>query len=151
MENKDSSSEANDLQGNESISKAIDDIKEEGADYNPESIVGISLKRGWTSSDHSILKGKDVSVQEDSTLFSINLAQDKQVIITYDMELDSGEYELVYISPDGTEQVLQDGQTVQAADKLLFTQGKNEIAVLSGDAIFKEINITITGIEVSDF
>lgn len=48
---------------------------------NPKSIVGKSLKRGWTSSDHSILKGKDVQVNEDSKLFSVDLGQEKEVTI----------------------------------------------------------------------
>lgn len=122
-----------------------------GPSGSEESIVGTSLKRGWTSSDNSILKGRDVSVKEDSILFSINLGEEKEVKISYDIVLDEGEYQLVYVSPDGTEQVLQDNRVIQSEEKFLFTQGQNEISILSNNAVFKEIDISIAGIQVSDF
>lgn len=127
----------------------IDDIQEN--DYDSNSIVGTSLKRGWTSSDNSILKGKNVSVKEDSTLFAIDLKQDKEVTISYDIALNDGEYQLVYIDSDGTEQILQDGKTIQSEEQILFTEGENTIAILSNNAIFEKIDIQIMGIEVSDF
>lgn len=148
-ENENSSNEVHNVKENEELIEIVSDMQEN--DFNSESIIGTSLKRGWTSSDHSILKGKNVSVKEDCTLFSIYLDQDKEVRITYDIMLDNGEYQLIYISPDNTEQVLQDGQIIQTEDKFMFTQGENKITVLSNDAIFKEINIQITGIETSDF
>ncbi len=116
-----------------------------------DSIVGTSLKRGWTSSDHSILKGRNVSIKEDSILFSIDLAQEKEITISYDMVVNDGEYQLVYIGPDGTAQILQDDKKIQSEEKILFTKGQNQIAILSNTAVFKKIDITITGIEVSDF
>lgn len=137
--------------GNENSTEEANDVQENENNYNPESIVGTSLKSGWTSSDNSILKGRNVSVKEDSILFSINLGQEKEVIISYDIVLDEGEYQLVYVSPDGTEQILQDGKVIQSEEKILFTQGQNEIFILSNNAIFKEIEISITGIQVSDF
>ena len=137
------------MQENENLTDEINDIQENN--YNPESIVGTQLKRGWSSSDNSILKGKDVSVKEDSALFSINLGQEKEVIIHYDIVLDEGEYQLVYISPDGTEQILQDSKVIQSEEKILFTQGQNEISILSNNAVFNEIDISIIGIQVSDF
>ncbi|MEY8522132.1 hypothetical protein AALA90_03805 [Lachnospiraceae bacterium 38-10] len=90
-----------------------------------------------------------MSVKEDSTLFSINLEQEKEVVIHYDIVLDEGEYQLVYISPDGTEQILHDGKIIQSEEKILFTQGQNEISILSNNAVFKEIDISIIGIQVS--
>ena len=137
------------MQENENLTDEINDIQENN--YNPESIVGTQLKRGWSSSDNSILKGKDVSVKEDSALFSINLGQEKEVIIHYDIVLDEGEYQLIYISPDGTEQILQDSKVIQSEEKILFTQGQNEISILSNNAVFNEIDISIIGIQVSDF
>ena len=92
-----------------------------------------------------------MSVKEDSALFSINLGQEKEVIIHYDIVLDEGEYQLVYISPDGTEQILQDSKVIQSEEKILFTQGQNEISILSNNAVFNEIDISIIGIQVSDF
>lgn len=148
-ENENSSNAVHNVKENEELIEKVSDMQEN--DFNSESIIGTSLKRGWTSSDHSILKGKNVSVKEDCTLFSIYLDKDKEVRITYDIMLDNGEYQLIYISPDNTEQVLQDGQIIQTEDKIMFTQGENKITVLSNDAIFKEINIQIAGIETSDF
>lgn len=116
------------------------------------SIAGTSLKKGWTSTDNAILKGKNVSVKKDSVLFSINLKQDKEITISYDIVLDEGEYSLVYINPDSEEQLLlQDDKIIHIEEKILLTQGRNEITMLSDNAVFKKINITITGIEVSDF
>lgn len=136
---------------NENSTEEVVDVQENENNYNPESIVGTSLKRGWTSSDNSILKGSDVSVTEDSILFSINLGQEKEVIISYDIVLEEGEYQLVYVSPDGTEQILQDGKVIQPEEKILFAQGQNEISILSNNAVFKKIDISIAGIQVSDF
>lgn len=136
---------------NENSAEEVDDVQENEINYNPESIVGTSLKRGWTSSDNSILKGRDVSVKEDSILFSINLEQEKEVAISYDIVLDKGEYQLVYVGPDGTEQILQDSKVIQSEEKILFAQGKNEISILSNNAVYKEIDISITGIQASDF
>lgn len=117
-----------------------------------ENIVGTSLKKGWTSTDNSILKGRNVSIKEDSVLFSINLNQDKEITISYDILLDEGEYSLVYSSPDNENQVLlQDDEMIHIEEKILFTQGQNQITMLSDNAVFKKINISITGIEVSDF
>ena len=147
IKSENSPDEIDDVQENENLTDEINDIQENN--YNPEGIVGTELKRGWTSSDNSILKGKDVSVKEDSTLFSINLGQEKEVVIHYDIVLDEGEYQLVYISPDGTEQILQDGKIIQSEEKILFTQGQNEISILSNNAVFKEIDISIIGIQVS--
>lgn len=136
MENEDLVEKSNDMQGSDDLG----------------NIVGTSLKKGWTSTDNSILKGKNVSVKEDSVLFSINLNQDKEITISYDILLDEGEYSLVYSSPDNEEQVLlQDDKTIHIEEKILFTQGQNQITMLSDNAVFKKINITITGIEVSDF
>ena len=149
IKSENSPDEIDDVQENENLPDEINDIQENN--YNPEGIVGTELKRGWTSSDNSILKGKDVSVKEDSTLFSINLEQEKEVVIHYDIVLDEGEYQLVYISPDGTEQILHDGKIIQSEEKILFTQGQNEISILSNNAVFKEIDISIIGIQVSDF
>lgn len=136
---------------NENFVKETDSLQENETSDDQENIVGTLLKRGWTSSDHSILKGKNVSVKGDSILFSIDLRQEKEVVISCDIVLDEGEYQLVYISPDGTEKILQDGETIRAEETLLFTQGKNEISVLSNHAVFQEIDISITGIEISDF
>ncbi len=149
IKSENSTDEIDDVQENENLTDEINDIQENN--YNPESIVGTKLKRGWSSSDNSILKGKDVSVKEDSALFSINLGQEKEVIIRYDIVLDEGEYQLVYISPDGTEQILQDSKVIQSEEKILFTQGQNEITILSNNAVFNEIDISIIGIQVSDF
>lgn len=149
IKSENSPDEIDDVQENENLPDEINDIQENN--YNPEGIVGTELKRGWTSSDNSILKGKDVSVKEDSALFSINLEQEKEVVIHYDIVLDEGEYQLVYISPDGTEQILHDGKIIQSEEKILFTQGQNEISILSNNAVFKEIDISIIGIQVSDF
>lgn len=136
MENEDLVEKSNDMQESDDLG----------------NIVGTSLKKGWTSTDNSILKGKNVSVKEDSVLFSINLNQDKEITISYDILLDEGEYSLVYSSPDNEEQVLlQDDKTIHIEEKILFTQGQNQITMLSDNAVFKKINITITGIEVSDF
>ena len=90
-------------------------------------------------------------VKEDSVLFAIDLEQEKEITVSYDIVLDEGEYQLVYISPNGTEQIMQDSQTIRSEEKILFTEGKNEIAVLSNHAEFKDIDISVTGIEVSDF
>lgn len=65
--------------------------------------------------------------------------------------LDEGEYQLAYVSPDGTEQILQDSKAIQSEEMILLTQGQNEISILSNNAVFKEIDISITGIQVSDF
>lgn len=122
------------------------------SDDDLENIIGTSLKRGWTSTDNSILKGKNVSVKKDSVLFSINLKQDKEITISYDIILDEGEYSLLYISPDSEKQVLlRDGKIIRAEEKILLKQGQNQITMLSNNAVFKKINISITGIEVSDF
>ena len=136
---------------NENLAEEVGDVQENESNYNPESIAGISLKKGWTSSDNSILKGRGVTVKEDSILFSIDLEQEKEVTISYDIVLDEGDYQLVYIGPDGTEQILEDDKKIQSEEKLLFPQGQNEIFILSNNAVFKEINISIAGIEVSDF
>lgn len=128
-----------------------DDGRENENNYNPESIVGTTLKRGWTSNDYSILRGKNVSVKENSPLFSIDLKQEKEVIISCDVVLDEGNYQLVYIGPDGTERILQDGKEIRSEEKLLFPQGKSEISILSNNVVFKEIDISIAGIQASDF
>lgn len=134
---------------NENLVEKSNDMQESDDLGN---IVGTSLKRGWTSTDNSILKGKKVSVKEDSVLFSINLNQDKEITISYDILLDEGEYSLVYSSPDNGNQVLlQDDKMIHIEEKILFTQGQNQINMLSDNAVFKKINISITGIEVSDF
>lgn len=136
--------------GNEDSIKETNDMQE--SHDHSEDIVGTSLKKGWTSTDNSILKGKNVSVKEDSVLFSINLKQDKEITISYDIVLDEGEYSLVYISADSEEQVLlQDDKMIHIEEEILLTQGKNQITMLSDNAVFKKINISITGIEVSDF
>lgn len=137
------------MQESENSENVGNDIQDNDDSVN--SIIGTSLKRGWTSSDNFILKGRDVAVKEDSILFSINLGQEKEITISYDILLDDGEYQLVYVGPDGTEQILQDSKIIQSEEKILFTQGQNEIAILSKNAVFKDIDITITGIEVSDF
>lgn len=134
---------------NENSAEEVDVVQEN--DNNPETIIGLSLKKGWTSSDNSILKGRNVSVKEDSILFSINLEQEKEVAISYGIALNEGEYQLVYVGPDGAERILQDGKIIQSDEKILFTQGQNEISILSDNAVFKEIDISITGIETSDF
>ena len=151
IENDNSAEEVDDVQENENSAEEVDDVQENENNYNPKSIVGTSLKRGWTSDDNSLLKGRNVSVKEDSILFSINLGQEKEVVISCDIVLDEGEYQLVYVSPDGTEQILQDGKIIQSEEKILFTEGQNEITILSNNAIFKKIDISITGIQVSDF
>lgn len=93
-----------------------------------------------------------MSVKKDSILFSIDLKEDKEVTISYDIILDDGEYSLVYVNQDNTKQVLlQDDKIIKSEEKLLLKQGKNEITILSGNAVFKKIDISITGIEVSDF
>lgn len=136
--------------GNEDSIEKTNDMQE-SHDHSGD-IVGTSLKKGWTSTDNSILKGKNVSVKEDSVLFSINLKQDKEITISYDIVLDEGEYSLVYISADSEEQVLlQDDKMIHIEEEILLTQGKNQITMLSDNAVFKKINISITGIEVSDF
>lgn len=124
----------------------------EESDKDTDSIVGTSLKKGWNSLDNSILKGINVSVKKDSILFSIDLKEDKEVTISYDIILDDGEYSLVYVNQDNTKQVLlQDDKKFKSEEKLLLKQGKNEITILSSNAVFKKIDISITGIEVSDF
>lgn len=93
-----------------------------------------------------------MSVKKDSILFSIDLKEDKEVTISYDIILDDGEYSLVYVNQDNTKQVLlQEDKIIKSEEKLLLKQGKNEITILSGNAVFKKIDISITGIEVSDF
>ena len=151
IENENSTEDVGDVHKNENSTDEVDDIQENENNYNPESIVGTSLKRGWTSSDHSILKGRNVSVKEDSVLFSINLGEEKEVVISYNIVLDEGEYQLVYVSPDGTEQILQDDKVTHSEDRILFAQGQNEISILNNNAVFKEIDISITGIQASDF
>ncbi|MBP3475418.1 MAG: hypothetical protein J6K48_03755 [Lachnospiraceae bacterium] len=121
------------------------------SEFHPESITGVSLKRGWTSSDSSILKGKTVLVKENSDLLSITLDQDKEVTISYDIVLDDGEYQLVYLSPEKEERVLQDGKIIAADEKISFAKGENRIVIKSDNAVFNEIDISITGIETSDF
>lgn len=134
----------------EDLTEKTDDMQE--SDAHSGNITGTSLKKGWTSTDNSILKGLDVSVKEDNVLFWVNLKQDKEITISYEILLDEGEYALVYTGPDGEEQVLlQDGKIISAEEKLLFTQGQNQITILSDNAVFKKINISISGIEVSDF
>lgn len=125
--------------------------KENENSNDPESIVGTRLKRGWTSDDHSILKGENVSVREDSILFSVELKQEKEVVISCDIVPEKGEYQLVYVDPEGIERVLQNKEIFQSEEKLLFTQGRNDIFILSDGAVFKEIDIVIMGIEASDF
>lgn len=121
-------------------------------DDDSGNITGTSLKKGWTSANNSILKGIDVSVKDDTVLFSINLKQDKEITISYDIILEEGEYSLVYIGPESEEQVLlQDDKNIHIEEKLLFTQGQNQIIIQSDNAVFKRINISIRGIEVSDF
>lgn len=121
-------------------------------DDDSGNITGTSLKKGWTSTNNTILKGIDVSVKDDTVLFSINLKQDKEITISYDIILDEGEYSLVYIGPESEEQVLlQDDKNIHIEEKLLFTQGQNQIIIQSDNAVFKRINISIMGIEVSDF
>lgn len=121
-------------------------------DDDSGNITGTSLKKGWTSTNNTILKGIDVSVKDDTVLFSINLKQDKEITISYDIILDEGEYSLVYIGPESEEQVLlQDDKNIHIEEKLLFTQGQNQIIIQSDNAVFKRINISIRGIEVSDF
>lgn len=135
---------------NEDLVEETNGMQESDDDLG--NIVGTSLKKGWTSTDNSILKGKNVIVKEDSVLFSINLKQDKEITISYNIALDDGEYSLVYISADSEEHVLlQDDKMIHVEEKILLTQGKNQIIMLSDNAVFKKINISITGIEVSDF
>lgn len=127
-----------------------EDLVEETNDLS--DIVGTSLKKGWTSLDNSILKGKNVSVKKDSILFTINLKQEKEVTITYDILLDEGEYSLVYMSPDNEEEILlKDDKTIHMEEKIVFTKGQNQIIIRSDNAVFNNINISIAGLEVSDF
>ena len=126
---------------NENSEEEVDNVQQDENNYNSESIVGVSLKKGWTSSDHSILKGRNVSVKEDSILFAINLGQEKDVIISYDIVLDAGEYQLVYVGPDGTEQILQDDKAIQSAENMLFAPGKNEISILSNNFLCQAGNM----------
>lgn len=129
--------------------EAIEGIRDNNSDST--NITATTLKSGWTSSDNSILKGTNVSVKEDSTLFLINMKQEKEVTISYDIQLSDGEYQLIYISSDGTEQILEDEQTAQSDKQILLAQGKNKIVLVSDNTVFKKIDIAITGIEVSDF
>lgn len=127
-----------------------EDLVEETNDLS--DIVGTSLKKGWTSLDNSILKGKNVSVKKDSILFTINLKQEKEVTISYDILLDEGEYSLVYMSPDNEEEILlKDDKTIHMEEKIVFTKGQNQIIIRSDNAVFNNINISIAGLEVSDF
>lgn len=113
----------------EDLTEKTNDMQEN--DAHSENIVGTSLKKGWTSTDNSILKGIDVSVKEDSILFSINLKEGKEITISYEIVLDEGEYALVYTGPGSEEQVLlQDGKIIHAEEKLLFTQGQNQNCVV---------------------
>lgn len=129
----------------------VDPLREKASNGDLESIVGTKLKRGWTSDEHSILKGENVSVREDSILFSVELKREKEVVISCDIVPEKGEYQLVYADPEGRERVLQNGEVFQSEEKLLFPQGQNDIFILSNSAVFKEIDIAIMGIEASDF
>ena len=129
----------------------VDPLREKAGNDDLESIVGTKLKRGWTSDEHSILKGENVSVREDSILFSAELKREKEVVISCDIVPEKGEYQLVYADPEGRERVLQNGEVFQSEEKLLFPQGRNDIFILSNSAVFKEIDIAILGIEASDF
>lgn len=137
--------------GVEESDTSSEPVNETPTDDSSGSIEGNFFKRGWTSSDNSILKGKKVTVHEDSTLLSINLTQDKELTISYNIILDSGEYQLIHINPDGTEQLLQDGKIIQSEEQVIFEEGQNEIVIVSNNAIFKEIDISVSGINVSDF
>lgn len=139
-----------DTKDDHSVEEVVD-MQENENDYDPESIVGTTLKRGWTSTDSSILRGKNVSVKENSILFLVDLQQEKEIVISCDLVLDEGEYQLVYTGPDGTERILQESKEVRSEEKILFAQGQNKISVLSNNAVFKEIDISITGILSSDF
>lgn len=128
-----------------------EDLVEETND-DLSDIVGTSLKKGWTSFDNSILKGKNVTVKKDSILFTINLKQEKEVTISYDILLDEGEYSLVYMSPDNEEEILlKDDKIIHMEEKIVFTKGQNQITIRSDNAVFNNINISIAGLEVSDF
>ena len=140
-------------EGEEIESENLDETDIVDAEFQSdlESITGSSLKQGWTSSENSILKGTNVSVKKDCDLFSITLDQDKEVTIFYDIVLDGGEYQIVFIDSDNTEHILQDGKIIILNEKLLFSKGQNRIAIYSENAVFEKISITIMGIEVSDF
>lgn len=79
------------------------------------------------------------------------MKQEKEVTISYDILLNDGAYQLVYICPDGTEQLLTDEQTAWSDEQLKLRQGENKIVMVSDNAVFKKIDIAIAGLEVSDF
>lgn len=114
-------------------------------------IRGASLKQGWTPEDHSILKGRNVSVTRDTELFRITAKEKKEVVLHLDAARKSGEYEVVLILPDQSETVLYETHAGTKAKKVTLKEGTNSIWIRSNAVVFKHIDFSIDGIDTSDF
>lgn len=114
-------------------------------------IKGIRLKQGWTSEDKSILKGKNVSVTRETELFRITAKEKKEVVLHLDAVRKSGEYQVVLIRPDQSETVLYETHAETKAKKVILNQGTNSIWIRSNAVVFQSIDLSIDGIEASDF
>lgn len=116
-----------------------------------DNIKGNFLKKGWTSDDNNLLKGINVSVAGDTELFSITAKEDKEAVFNFEAVLESGDYEIVLIFPDKSETVLYNTQSDTNTEKATLKEGANSIWIRCDGVVFKEIALSINGLDVSDF
>ena len=67
-------------------------------------------------------------------MFSVDLGQEKEVTISYNIALEAGTYQLVQISPDGTKHVLCDSKNMQADER----RKSNMINILMNTSMIDE-------------
>lgn len=132
-------------------SDAGDGLVTSSASPEKAGIKGIRLKQGWTSEDKSILKGKNVSVTRETELFRITAKEKKDVVLHLDAVRKSGEYQVVLIHPDQSETVLYETHAETKAKKVILNEGTNSIWIRSHAVVFQSIDLSIDGIEASDF
>lgn len=115
------------------------------------TIQGMNLKKGWTSDDPSILKGSHVSVTGSTELLSISMIENKEVTIHMNAALDQGEYQVVIIFPDQSQSILYDTLSKSESETITLKAGANSIWLLSEAVTFKSIDLSIDGLEPSNF
>lgn len=144
--------EEHDLQDQEdSFSETDADDKMKNQSDSDPYISAAALKLGWTSDDHSILRGTDVLLTTQRELFSISAKENREVTFQLDAVLENGDYEIVLVSPDETETVLYDTDADSGKKKETLKEGENSVWIRTDQVEFQRIDLSIDGLKASDF
>lgn len=139
----------------EELSSPVDSIDNDNGQpstsQSNDSIKASSLKKGWTVDDNSILRGENVSVTGETEIFAITLKEDKEVSFNLNAKLESGDYEIVLILPDKSERILYHSDLDIEPQKVTLEEGVYSIWIRCESVLFKSIDLTIDGLNASDF